>query len=351
MKIIHTGDLHLDSVMETNFDSNTATERRGELLITFGRMVKYADEVGARVFLIAGDLFDTSTPSLACEKYVMQCIAEHPEIDFLVLGGNHTGEWTPENPPANFLTFPARTFRYYRYGNVVIGGTENNAAYHDLKLSPEDINIVMLHGQLSDAITDLSVVNLRLWKDRNIDYLALGHVHRSQKDKLDDRGTWAYCGTPEGRGFDEVGTKGFILLETSEKTVNASFIPFARRTIHQIAVDITRLFSQRDIENATHEAIKNIPADDIVRVVLRGVASPELYIDMRQLHASISDKFYFSAVQNEANVSLRPDSYEHDKSLKGEFVRTVMKSGLPRADIERIIRCGIQALEGGDIGE
>ncbi len=351
MKIIHTGDLHLDSVMESNFTSNMANERRGELLVTFGRMVNYAQEVGARVFLIAGDLFDTPTPTPSAELYVMQCMADHPEIDFLCLGGNHMGDWQAQNPPANFHTFPTRNFGYFRYENVVIGGTENNAAYHELNLSPDDINIIMLHGQISDAITDLSVINLRLWQNRSIDYLALGHLHRAQKDKLDERGTWAYCGTPEGRGFDEAGTKGFMLLETQGKKLSASFIPFARRTIHLVTVDISRLLSQRDIENGIIEAVKNIPQDDIVRVILRGVASPEMHKNLQQLNAAISDKFYFSAIQDESNISLRPDSYEHDKSLKGEFVRTVMKSGLPRADIERIIRCGIQALEGEEIGE
>ncbi len=351
MKILHTGDLHLDSVMESNFDPDIASKRRSELLLTFGRMVEYAVRVGVRVFLIAGDLFDTPHPAPSAEEYVMDLIAKHPEIDFLCLGGNHMGDYAPVNPPKNYFTFPKRSLGYYRYGNIVIGGTENNAAYHELKLNPDDVNIITLHGQLSDAITDLSLINLKFWRNAGIDYLALGHLHRHQKESLDDRGIWAYCGTPEGRGFDEAGVKGFVLLEVEGKKVSSSFIPIARRTIHIVTIDITRLFSQREIEEKTKEAIDGIPHDDIVRVVLRGVATPEMHKDVKQLKAAIEDKFFYTAVQDDSNISLRPDSYELDKSLRGEFVRTVMKSGLDRADIERIIRCGIQALSGEEVDE
>ncbi len=351
MKILHTGDLHLDSVMGSNFKSDIASQRRSELLLTFERMVEYASSIGVRVFLIAGDLFDTPHPTPSAEQYVLSLIEKHPEMDFLVLGGNHMGDYTPANPPANYRTFPARSIGYYRYGNVVIGGTENNAAYHEVKFAPEDINIMMLHGQLSDAITDLTLINLKFWQNVHIDYLALGHLHRAEKNKLDERGTWAYCGTPEGRGFDETGTKGFMLLETSDKGISSVFVPFAKRTVHIVTVDISRLFSQRDIEEKVNEAVSEIPATDIVRVVLRGVASPNMHKDLRQLQTLFENRFFYFAVQDESNVSLRAENFEHDKSLRGEFVRTVLASGLARADMERIIRCGIQALDGEEVDE
>ncbi|MGX8704776.1 MAG: metallophosphoesterase family protein, partial [bacterium] len=65
-------------------------------------------------------------------------------------------------------------------------------------------NIVMLHGD----ITNLNSIPLSMLKERNIDYLALGHIHKFQKGKLDDRGIWVYPGCLEGRGFDEEGPKG-----------------------------------------------------------------------------------------------------------------------------------------------
>ena len=43
MKLIHCGDLHLDSRMETGLSKEKAGERRLELLRTFTRMVDQAE--------------------------------------------------------------------------------------------------------------------------------------------------------------------------------------------------------------------------------------------------------------------------------------------------------------------
>ena len=351
MKILHTGDLHLDSIMESNYDPALASQRRRELLNTFGRMVDYAAQNGVKVFLIAGDLFDTAHPAPDTERYVMEYMASHPEIDFLCLNGNHNEGFFPSNPPANFKTFPKKEFGAYRYGNVVIWGSESNAAYHTLSLDENDVNIVTLHGQIADTITDLSLINLKFYQNKNIDYLALGHYHRNRVESLDERGTWAYCGTPEGRGFDETGEKGFMLLETEGRRVSSVFIPFAKRTIHIVSVDISRLFSQREIEKKVYELIQGIPKQDIIRVTLRGIAAPELNKDVKQLYTALEDRFFFVSVVDESSLVLHPDSYEHDVSLRGEFVRTVLQSGLSKADCDRIIRCGIQALNGEEIDE
>jgi DNA repair exonuclease SbcCD nuclease subunit len=337
--------------MESNFDPDLASIRRKELLVTFSRMVDYAQDNGVRVFLIAGDLFDTSHPSHDTEKYVMDCMADHPNIDFLCLAGNHTGGFQPQNPPANYKTFPKQEFGAYRYGNVVIWGSENNAAYHGLSPEESDVNIVTLHGQVGDAITDLAIINPKFYQKKNIDYLALGHYHRMRMEPLDTRGKWAYCGTPEGRGFDESGEKGFILIETEGKKVSTAFIPFAKRTIHLISIDISRLFSHREIEKKVQEQLVGISKDDIIRVTLRGICEPELNKDVRQLHALLEDQFFFVSVVDESSMILRPESYENDVSLRGEFVRTVIRSGLSKQDQDRIIRCGIQALNGEEIDE
>ena len=57
---------------------------------------------------------------------------------------------------------------------------------------------------------------MSVFKDLNIDYLALGHIHSYKCHKLDKRGVYCYSGCLEGRGFDECGDKGFVLLETEE---------------------------------------------------------------------------------------------------------------------------------------
>ncbi len=162
--------------------------------------------------MISGDLFDTRNVSALARNTVRDMICTHPQIDFLYLRGNHDSD--------NFLSKLGKyrticflfsdTWTAYRYGNIVISGielSENNRAtvYNSLVLGHEDFNIVMMHGQAGDYACRSQAENISLnqLKNKNIDYLALGHVHTFMQDKLDNRGTWCYCGCLEGRGFDE----------------------------------------------------------------------------------------------------------------------------------------------------
>ena len=50
-------------------------------------------------------------------------------------------------------------------------------------------------------------------------------------------------------------------------------------------------------------------------------------------------------------MALNPADYENDVSLKGEFIRQVMASGLEETDKEAVIRMGLQALAGEEIAQ
>ena len=92
MKLIHCADLHLDAKMTSNLDKEKARERKGELLHTFERMVSYAAEHGICAILIAGDMFDTKNISATTRNTVLAQIANHPDITFFYLKGNHDND-------------------------------------------------------------------------------------------------------------------------------------------------------------------------------------------------------------------------------------------------------------------
>ena len=76
--------------------------------------------------------------------------------------------------------------------------------------------IAELRNSLREVNSDVKVykntlMNIAL-KNKNIDYLALGHIHGYKEAPLDGRGKYCYPGCLEGRGFDECGKKGFVLL-------------------------------------------------------------------------------------------------------------------------------------------
>jgi len=355
MKIIHCSDIHLDSKMERNLTATQARERNAELCATFARMVAFAVREQVSAVLISGDLFDTRSVSAQTAGFVLERIRSAPDVAFFYLRGNHDEQWDPFESleiPANFNTFTNR-WTGYRLGETVITGLElsrENALsmYGSLRLDSEDTNIVMLHGQVSTQSGE-EMIALPELKNRGIDYLALGHIHSFRLEKLDDRGSWCYCGCLEGRGFDECGEKGFVLLDIRDGKIMPEFVPFASRTLHEIPVDITGLFTVNEILDAMTAAGTEIPEKDLVKFVLRGSYTLQTQKDLRFLKKLLEGTRYFLKIKDESTLEICSEDYAHDASLKGEFIRMVLASDRPREEKDKIILLGIRALSGEEV--
>ena len=348
MKFIHCSDIHLDSKMERNLTAAQARERNAEICATFARLASYATEQGVTAVLMAGDLFDTERATAQTVGFVLDTVRNNPAVDFLYLRGNHdVSTFEGWDLPENFKTLGDR-WTCYRYGDVVIAGMELEPEYDSLNLPEDTANIVTLHGQISTQ-PGREQIALPLLKRKNIDYLALGHIHAHQTGKLDDRGTWCYCGCLEGRGFDELGQKGFVLVSVEEKMLSYEFVPFARRTLEEVAVDITDLVTVSQILAAAEEACADISSESLVKITLTGTYTLETQKDLQFLKKMLEGRFWFLKIKDESHLKIEKESYEHDLSLKGEFIRLVMASNRTEEEKERMILCGIRALSGEEV--
>ena len=357
MKLIHCADLHLDSRMTSNLSGEQAKERKTEILGTFQRMIDYAQKNAVRAILIAGDLFDTRNVSATARNIVKDAIVNHPEIDFLYLVGNHDNDnflSKLEEIPANLKLF-GENWKAYSYGNVVITGIEISAKnqsylYNSLVLNNDVFNIVMVHGQLADYKSKdyAETISLNHLKNKNIDYLALGHIHSYRMEQLDKRGVYCYCGCMEGRGFDECGQKGFVVLDIDEKTkqANVQFVPAARRNLYTVQVDVSGVMTTQEAGKKIEQALANLsyPSRSLIKFVLTGQVDVECEINCDFLQEMFLDYFYYVKVYNETTLLVNYYDYEKDESLKGEFVRMVLQSDMEEEKKSEVIRCGIMAL-------
>lgn len=355
MKLIHCADLHLDARMESSLPKEKAKERRTEILRTFTRLVEQASADGADGMLLCGDLFDAKTISARARNCVMDAILQHPQMIFYYLQGNHDQNSflsDPEELPDNLRTFGSDWTSYEQDG-VMITGAEISEDTSDglldrLILDEDRTNIVMLHGTVTEygGRGRKEGFSLRALRNRNIDYLALGHIHGYRKEKLDDRGVWCYCGCLEGRGFDECGEKGYVLLEIRDGNVTSTFVPFAERTLHEVLTDISGLLTQEEIQRAVSAGLSEISPRDMIKVVLTGEVSPEAEKDTGWIEKWLENDYYFLKVKDHTRLAVRPEDYQYDVSLKGEFVRLVLASRMPREEKEQVLRLGIRALAG-----
>lgn len=373
MKVLHCADIHLDSAMTANLDKNKAKERRSELLLSFKDMVGYAAKENIGIIIIAGDLFDTRNISAGAKKEVYNIIINNPDITFYYLQGNHdNGSFVSylDEIPANLRMF-GKEWTSYNAGvinngsitkNIVITGVEldsDNAGkiYGSLSLNAGNYNIVVLHGQEASHVSknNAQIISLKDLRNRGIDYLALGHVHEYSSDRLDGRGVYCYPGCLEGRGFDEAGEHGFVVLDIDETTGSSDtyFVPFARRNVYVEQVDVTGCANTFEIEQRVREFLESsgFTKDSLVKIELTGALDVECEKDMDYLGKQFENSFYAFKIKDCTVYKVDYMSYEHDVSLKGEFIRNVMaRDDINEQDKAEIIRYGLQALQGEEIG-
>ena len=358
LRFLHCADVHLGAKMTAKLPKELASERQAELRASFARMVDYGASLGVKAVLIAGDMFDSDRPLKNDKGYFYGVVKKYPNIDFLYLRGNHDQEQSYEESLPNLKTFSEKWQRY-SYGNVDIWGaefTQENclSLLDSLQTDKDKKNVVLLHGQPSNGVGRYEI-NLKKLQGKQVDYLALGHLHSYAEGRIDERGRYAFSGCLEGRGFDELGEKGFILLETDETSpyggINSRFIPHSSRIFQEFTVDIS---DTADIFSACAKVKEQVRASqrDFCRVRLTGKIKYDGETLKYDLEKYLSPSFYYLSVKNETVRSFRQGDLSGDLSLKGEFVRGVLQDGsLTEREKSQIISIGLKALAGEKIDE
>lgn len=355
MKIIHCSDLHLDSALRSNLSQEKAKLRGAELCAAFGRLIAFAKREQVDAVLIAGDLFDSPYTSRQTADYVLETIRSAPQIHFFYLRGNHDEKrniLSEHKLPDNLKTFDSR-WRSYCCAQVVITAIEPEGSgwltmYDSLQLDENRMNIVMLHGQTA-AQPGEEKIALPLLRGKHIRYLALGHLHGYSKTPLDMDGECCYSGCLEGRGFDECGEKGFILLETDGNRFKSRFVPFSKRMLHEIFVDISGAETVSEILARLKYASSGIAPEDLVKFVLTGTYTLQTQKDLCFLQRMLEPDFWFVKIKDESRLKIEEKNFAGDISLKGAFIRSVLSSDRGEDEKMCIIECGIRALNGEEV--
>ena len=351
MNFIHTSDIHLASKLTSKLPSAKASARRKELTESFFRLTDEAMKRGCAAVIIAGDLFDTEKITEKELDSLFAIIERADNLAFIYLEGNHEksvissfGKALPEN-----LYIFGEGWTYYKIGDVTVAGRSETSPdmFSTLKLDPGSKNIVVLHGELRDHSQTGGIIGLNDAAGKNIDYLALGHYHTYRTYPIDKRGYAVYSGAPEGRGFDEAGELGYVLISEKAIGFEHKFIPFAKRKLLSVDVDVTGAKSTHEIEEKTTAALGDIGSENLVRANLVGAKDIEARCDKDFLTQRFSEKFYYFEIKDRSKITARPEDYRFDKSLKGEFIRLCLADERLSDDMrEKVIRCGISALLG-----
>lgn len=339
VKILHCADLHI-GVVESSLGT-LALGRQAEALMTFEKIINLAKEDNVDVVLIAGDLFNSNNVDKSFVDRCFECFAAIPDIKIVYAAGNHD-PLNAESPfktrelPQNlyaldtddcFVEFSDINTRVYgkSFKEVYMQGTPR----FSLDTDDNYINIMCIHGDLrSDLGSDYNSITSDYIKNSGMDYIALGHVHkRTDVGKIGNTFV-AYCGCPEGQGFDELGEKGVYIGEISKNACNLQFISTAKRMHIAENIDISGLSTSNDIADCIIHTLKqkynDTFADNLYKIILVGQISDETVISIPEISSRLNDVLYFAKVRDKTEIKTDLDAIAQENSLKGIFVKNML---------------------------
>lgn len=341
MIIYHIADVHLGSKMNS-LREDVARARRAKIFNVFSTAIESAKNAGCKIVLLPGDIFDEDMPSTNDLSNFYDLINSYQGMEFFYLRGNH--DLIDHRNDIENLHYFSSKFTTYKLDNIVIGGIELNdknisTFYDEIKFNEDEYNILLLHGDISNQI------DLKKLKDKNIDYIALGHIHSFSKGELDRRTTYAYSGVLLGRGYDETNEKGYIVFNTDNKDIK--FVPSSREVIEEHDLDVSSYESIYKVA----ELIKNKYSNPkmILRLNLYGEIrfSRENQNIEEYIESLISNLYKSLSIKDHTTDYIDIDSLRNEKSFVGEFIRLVeADKSHSKEEKKRIISLALKALKG-----
>ncbi len=368
LKILHTGDIHLDSPF-ARLDEKRARTRREELRAAFSAMIAYARGSAVDMVLMSGDIFDSEYVNRQTEEILVRELSRL-SCPVIIAPGNHDfaspdSIWMRNIFPDNVYIFRSPEITRFSFDNL------NTDVYGYAFTSPEmtvsplcgqrvqdpsRINLLCAHADTSSPLSRYAPVTRADLAAFGADYAALGHIHNPGTIECRDGTVSAYCGCLEGRAPDESGPKGAVIAEIAKEgiraTVRAGRIRFSRRRYENAVADCSGAITLGDIEASVHKAITGggYGEDTLLRLTLSGSGDPSLIVDTAALSERFHEVFSLELTDNTL-PALRAEDFENDRTVRGEFYRTLLpmiENGTPRE--RRIaaaaLRRGLAAMSG-----
>ena len=229
-RFLHSSDLHIGrkfaSIPQPE-DGNI----RGRLMearhAVLRRLAEAAAARQARHVLLAGDTFDTATPSPSLVRQALAAMGEAPEVTWWLLPGNHDNlrdaeplwDMIRDTAPANVRAVTEPAPLDMGGGATLLpcpvayraGGTDPTEALVRMESGAGQLRIGFAHGGITDFTESGDVIAPDRDRSARLDYLALGDWH----GRMQVSPRVQYPGSPEQDRFKH-GTRGVCLSVTLE---------------------------------------------------------------------------------------------------------------------------------------
>ncbi len=268
IKILHSADWHMDSPLLAD------PSLRRSLLEIPGKVAALCKERGCHLMLLSGDLFDGpySAESLQALKNALQEVS----VPVFITPGNHDfvgndSPWLTELWPENVYIFtrpaiesvflPDLDCRVYGAGFTSM---DCPGLLKDFTANAkETYTLGIFHGDPTQVKSPYCPITAEQVKKSGLDYLALGHIHKGGSFRA-GKTLCAWPGCPIGRGYDEEGEKGALVVTITD-TATAEFVPLGMPQWHDWEIPATQ---------SLDSVLPPVGNNDYYRITFTGPSEP-----------------------------------------------------------------------------
>ena len=282
IKILHSGDWHLDSPFQGRTEEQAGFLRR-ELGKIPEKLARLCEEEKCDLVLLSGDLFDGAYTQ-ATFRTVYDAL-NRMQVPVFISPGNHDyisadSPYQKEIWPENVHIFKNQQISWVdipSLGLRVYGAGFQSMDCPPLlgELTAEGLSVGVFHGDPTQRNSPYNPVTAAQVAGTGLAYLALGHVHKG--DRFASGNTLcAWPGCPMGRGWDEEGEKGALIVTLAD-TTETRFVPLGAPQFFDLTVDY---------EKGMDSVLPAVANGDFYRVTLTGEAEEGADLDALQAQYS-----------------------------------------------------------------
>lgn len=370
IRILHCGDLHLDSPFD-ELSPKKSEERRRELRECFCDMMQYVKDESIDLVLISGDLYDSRYVTADTVDLLMREFRSAQETHFVIAPGNRD----PRSPKSiyaagrfgnNVHVFEDEVLTridFDHLGTAVYGWAFTGAEHRfsplaKKKASPGFLNLLCGHCALDRTESVHCPVTSRDLELFGADYAGFSHFHVGGGFRTVGRTVCAYSGCLENRSYEEPGIGGvnLIIATAAEQgwQIFARRLTLGRYRYGWEKLDVTGVGDPGEMEERIRALARRVGVDEkmLLRVDLVGEVPPGTRLPL----AEDSSEFgaYALQIRDRTLPTYGDERLLKDMTARGQLYRTLLPrltEGSPeeRATAAAALRVGLAALEDRDV--
>ena len=340
IRLIHTGDLHIGVQNYGRMDSATGMHTRlRDFLSTLDKLVDYAVDDKVDAVLICGDVFKNREPDVTQQREFAKRIKRLSDagIKVYIIVGNHDlhntagkatsveiydvvklpGVYVRRKPEVDVLEtrngpLQVAALPYTSPSNLAAEGS----SIQDISVSIRDRLGKMLDMLIQRLDADLPAVLMshfsligavpgsekaimlgrsnasgRLFARPELDYVALGHIHKHQV--LYEKPPVVYCGSLDRVDFNEEREdKGFVEVSLQKGDASFEFIKLDTRPLKTFYVDATSGDPYEEVLKAVEGQVLD---DAIIKIRVKLKAHDMSHLRERELYRFLRDRAFYVA--------------------------------------------------------